>query len=71
MENWVTTKDAERILGIKRDTLKRSYANPNTGFLVENIHWRSGMFRNSSKYWEINRCKETLLEQGFVFTNRA
>ena len=48
MENWVTTKDAERILGIKRDTLKRSYANPNTGFLVENIHWRSGMFRNSS-----------------------
>ena len=71
MRNWVTTKDAERILGIKRDTLKRNYANPNTGFLVEGTHWKRGMYHNSTKYWEINACKDTLLKQGFMFTNSA
>ena len=71
MENWVTTKDAERILGIKRDTLKRSYADPEKGFLIEGKHWKKGMYHNSTKYWEINACKETLLQQGYVFTNSA
>ena len=71
MENWVTTKDAERILGIKRDTLKRSYADPNKGFLIEGKHWKKGMYHNSTKYWEINGCREMLLQQGFVFTNSA
>ena len=71
MQNWVTTKDAERILGIKRNTLKRNYANPSTGFLKEGTHWRSGMYHNSTKYWEINACKDTLLKQGYMFTNTA
>ena len=69
MQNWVTTKDAERILGIKRDTLKRYYANPDKGFLVEGTHWKRGMYHNSSKYWNINACRETLLAKGFIFTN--
>ena len=69
MQNWVTTKDAERILGIKRDTLKRNYAHPNTGFLVEGTHWKRGMYHNSTKYWDINACRETLLAKGFIFTN--
>ena len=71
MQNWVTTKDAERILGIKRNTLKRNYANPSTCFLKEGTHRRSGMYHNSTKYWEINACKDTLLKQGFMFTNSA
>ena len=71
MEHWVTTKDAERILGIKRDTLKRSYADPNKGFLIEGKHWKKGMYHNSTKYWEINGCKEMLLQHGFMFTNSA
>ena len=49
MQTWVTTKDAERILGIKRDTLKRSYADPNKGFLIEGKHWKKGMYHNSTK----------------------
>ena len=48
MQNWVTTKEAERILGIKRVTLKRNYANPNTGFLIEGTHWNYKINNNSS-----------------------
>ena len=71
MDFWVKTKDAERILGIPADTLKRNYANKDKGFLIEGTHWRSGMFPNSTRYWEINSCKATLLEQGYMFTNTA
>ena len=48
MANWVKTPEAEKILGIKRDTLKRYYANPDKGFLVEGTHWKRGMYHNSS-----------------------
>ena len=68
MQTWVTTKDAERILGIKRQTLKRKYANPETGFLIEGTHWKRGMYHSSTSYWDINACKATLLQQGFMFT---
>ena len=71
MQTWVSTKDAERILGIKRQTLKRKYANPNTGFLVEGTHWKHGMYQSSSKVWDINACKQTLLQQGYTFTKSA
>ena len=67
-EHWVTTKEAEEILGIPRRTLKRSYADPDRGFLVEGTHWKKGMYYTSTRYWEINRCKATLLKQGFMFT---
>tara|TARA_R100000231_G_scaffold80604_1_gene61960 strand:- start:113 stop:343 length:231 start_codon:yes stop_codon:yes gene_type:complete len=67
-EHWVTTKEAEEILGIPRRTLKRSYADPDKGFLVEGTHWKKGMYHTSTRYWEINRCKATLLKQGFMFT---
>ena len=69
MANWVKTPEAEKILGIKRDTLKRYYANPDKGFLVEGTHWKRGMYHNSSKYWNINACRVTLLAKGFIFTN--
>ena len=71
MQDWVTTKDAVRILGIKRQTLKRKYANPDTGFLIEGIHWKHGMYQSSSKVWDINACKQTLLQQGYTFTKGA
>ncbi len=71
MDHWVKTKQAEEILGIPADTLKRNYANPNKGFLVEGKHWKRGMYPNSSSYWEINSCKQVLLQQGFMFTNSA
>ena len=70
-ERWVTTNQAEEILGIPRRTLKRSYADPNKGFLIEGKHWKKGMYHNSTKYWEISGCREMLLQQGFVFTNSA
>ena len=70
-EKWVTTKQAEEILGIPRRTLKRNYADPDKGFLIEGTHWKAGMYHNSTKYWEINACKNTLLKQGFIFTNSA
>ena len=38
MDFWVKTKDAERILGIPADTLKRNYANKDKGFLIEGTH---------------------------------
>ena len=56
MQTWVTTKDAERILGIKRQTLKRKYANPETGFLIEGTHWKRGMYHSSTSYWDIILC---------------
>ena len=71
MQTWVTTKDAERILGIKRQTLKRKYANPDSGFLIEGTHWRRGMYHSSTSYWDVNLCRATLLQQGYVFTNSA
>ena len=71
MANWVKTPEAEKILGIKRDTLKRYYANPDKGFLVEGTHWKRGMYNNSSKVWDINACKATLLQQGYTFTKGA
>ena len=66
-EHWVRTAQAIKILGIKRDTLIRSYANPETGFLREGVHFKNGMYYNSSKTWEINSCKAPLLKQGYVF----
>ena len=69
MASFAKTHEAEKILGIKRDTLKRYYANPDKGFLVEGTHWKRGMYHNSSKYWDINACRETLLAKGFIFTN--
>tara|TARA_B100000214_G_scaffold102546_1_gene71680 strand:- start:359 stop:580 length:222 start_codon:yes stop_codon:yes gene_type:complete len=68
MEHWVKTKDAVKLLGIPADTLKRNYANKDKGFLVEGKHWKRGMYHNSSKYWDINACKDMLLQQGFMIT---
>ena len=66
-EHWVRTAQAIKILGIKRDTLVRSYANPETGFLRQGVHFKKGIYSNSSKSWEINACKQALLKQGYVF----
>jgi hypothetical protein len=68
-QHWVRTPEACKLLGIKRSTLMRSYANPETGFLKEGTHFKNGMYYNSSKSWEINSCKAALLKQGYVFIN--
>ena len=68
--DWVLTPDAERILGIPRDTLKRRYAAPG-GFLVEGTHWRRGMHANSPYGWNIPLCIAALEEQGHIFTTEA
>ncbi len=66
---WVTTPEAERILGIKRDRLKRSFSYPaNTkGFLRESIHWKRGPFPNSPITWNLPHCIEALKTKGFTF----
>tara|TARA_Y100001973_G_C5178266_1_gene323369 strand:- start:432 stop:659 length:228 start_codon:yes stop_codon:yes gene_type:complete len=66
-EHWVRTPQAVKILGISRTSLVRRYAHPETGFLKEGIHYKNGMYYNSSKSWEINSCKAALLKQGYVF----
>ena len=70
-ELWVPTKVAEKLLCIKRDTLKRNYAHPEKGFLKKGRHWKRGIYKNSSIHWEINACRKELLRQGFVFANSA
>ncbi len=67
--NWVRTSDAERILGVNRRTLKRAYAHPDNGFLKEGVHWKRGMYFNSSVTWNVTACKQALLKQGYVFTS--
>jgi len=76
---WVTTPEAERILGIKRDRLKRGFRyvpkDPNNekkfsneqGFLREDIHWKRGPFDNSLMTWNIPKCIEALQAKGFTF----
>ena len=56
-EHWARTAQTIKIFGIKRDTLVRSYANPETAFLREGTHFKRGIYSNSSKSWEINACK--------------
>ena len=66
---WVTTPEAERILGIKRDRLKRSFSYPTSddGFLREGIHWKRGPFPNSPITWNVPKCIEVLEARGFTF----
>ena len=66
---WVPTPEAERILGIKRDRLKRSFSYPTSedGFLREGIHWKRGPFDNSPITWNLPQCIEALQAKGFTF----
>ena len=66
---WVPTPEAERILGIKRDRLKRSFSYPTSedGFLREGIHWKRGPFANSPITWNLPQCIEALQAKGFTF----
>lgn len=63
---WVTTPAAARLLGVKADTLKRSYAHPETGFLKEGKHWRRGLYHNSPRGWDVEACRKEMEGQGFI-----
>lgn len=67
--DWVATPEAEKILGIKRDRLKRSFSYPTSedGFLREDIHWKRGPFKNSAYSWNLPKCIEALQAKGFTF----
>lgn len=67
---WLPTPAAAELLGVKRDTLKRSYMrtekNPN-GFLKEGIHWIRGRHHNSPLGWNVPLCIEAMKAEGCVF----
>ena len=67
---WVPTPEAEKVLGIKRDRLKRSFSYPAStqGFLLEGVHWKRGPFDNSPITWNLPECIEALEAHGFTFT---
>ena len=69
-KEWVTTPEAEQLLGIKRDRLKRSFSYPTSeeGFLKEGIHWKRGPFDNSPITWNVPQCVKALEAKGFTFT---
>lgn len=71
--DWVSTPEAEQILGIKRDRLKRSFSYPSNaqGFLKEGIHWKRGPFHNSPISWSIPACIEALEAKGFTFEEQS
>ena len=68
---WVPTPEAEKVLGIKRDRLKRSFSYPanEQGFLLEGTHWKRGPFDNSPITWNLPKCIEALEAHGFTFTS--
>ena len=66
----LTTAVTAKKFGISPETLKR-YGRPDTGFLLEGVHWKRGMTRTSSKGWYVEKCRQTLLDQGFIFFNRT
>ena len=68
---WVPTPEAEKVLGIKRDRLKRSFSYPASeqGFLLEGTHWKRGPFDNSPITWNLPKCIEALEAHGFTFTS--
>ena len=68
-ERILRTREAAKELGMSPYTLKK-YARPDSGFLKEKEHWIPGMTKTSSKGWYINRCREALAAQGFIFFER-
>ena len=82
-EGWVSTPDAERLLGIPRDSLKRIYSDASKatrtkdgkqvlrskGILREGVHWRRGTDINSPYSWNIPACIEALRAAGHTFTD--
>ena len=66
----LTTAVTAEKFGISPETLKR-YGRPGTGFLREGVHWKRGMTRTSSKGWYVEKCRQALLDQGFIFFNHT
>jgi|TARA_B100000242_G_C42952706_1_gene441753 hypothetical protein len=70
-EYWVTTAEAIKILNVTRQRLCRYWCDPEKGFLIEGKHWKKGMYFNTTRYFEINRCKATVMKQGYMLVNSA
>ena len=66
----LNTADTAEHLGISTYTLKK-YGRHGTGFLLEGVHWKRGMTRTSSKGWYVEKCRQALLAQGFIFFSRT
>ena len=63
---WATTRAAAEALGVSAQTLKRSWAHPEQGFLREGVHWVRGRHGNSSRGWDIEKCRSAMQAQGHL-----
>jgi hypothetical protein len=68
---WLKTPAAAKALGIRTETLKRFWSDPETGFLREGVHWRrGGPHHNSARAWNLEACLAAKAAQGYVdFSN--
>ena len=67
-ETWLPTKEASNALGVSECT--RRYANADSGFLHEGEHFKKGPFRTSRTAWHMEKVREAMLQQGFVFSKK-
>ena len=67
---WLPTAKAAEVLGVNPVTLRRIYGHAETGFLKEGIHWRKGMRSTYPRGWDVEACRETLEDQGYIFFGR-
>ena len=65
-ETWLSTRQAANALGISEWSLRR-YADNRTGFLTKGEHFRKGPHRTSKTAWHMEKVKEAMLQQGYVF----
>ena len=63
---WVKTSVMAHALGIHPDTLRRKWADPNGGFLQENVHWCKGPHRNSVRMWRAATVVTAAQSQGYT-----
>ena len=77
---WVDTRRATWILsnGGNEDARKniksklyRAKRNPERSGFIEGKHWKKVMYFNTTRYFEINRCKATVMKQGYMLVNSA
>jgi hypothetical protein len=61
---WLSTPAAALSLGLSPATLKR-YADRDQ-ILIEGNHWRSGLYRNSPRVWDVETCRKVLTHHGMV-----
>jgi hypothetical protein len=66
---WLSTPAAALSLGLSPSTLKR-YADRDQ-ILIEGSHWRSGLYRNSPRVWDVESCRMVLTHHGMIRRSEA